>query len=151
MLLTLLSIRIARTVAVDSVSQPYQAAANSAYQIIFHQLVINTTTIMLLGIIIAVGAWLSGQSSAAVSARHRFSLLFAGRLHSSVFSKENKLTIWFGRHKRPLQWLALIIVGLLMLIVKLTPLAVLGYSLLWLLLVLAIEFLSSSDTKATKR
>lgn len=148
MLFTLISFRIGREVIIGQVATEYQLAAKNAYQIIFHQLLLNTVTILILGLLIAISAWLGGKTKGATMVKKKTGLLFAGKMHEALLSgKENELTKWLGANKTMMRWLILASVVLLMLTVRLTPLAVLGYGLLALVLITLLETLAAPTAK----
>lgn len=149
MVATLASVRIAIHSISGSVNSAYQAAVKVAITDILHGLVMQSRTILALGVLTIIISWITGPSRAAVASRKRVNMLLEGKLHAAIFSKgENGFTKWVGAHKRLLQWASLAIVSLIVLIVELSPILVLWYALLLAALILLIELLAAP--KATK-
>jgi len=146
MLLSLLSIRITKALVVARAGADYQTAVSDTLNIVFHPLIVQTYTLLSLSVLTGLVAWLGGPYRSAKLSRSRVQELLAGRLHQSVFGKrENAVTLWTGHYKRWLQWGSVLAVAVIMLLVQLTPLAVLAYGLLMLLLVLGVEFLAAKS------
>jgi hypothetical protein len=144
MLATLIAGRIARETVAAQVQPAYADAIRQAVQIVLHPLVVQTTLLLCLFLLVALVAWLTGASRSATYVQGRVQLLFAGKLHRALFGeRENGLTRWVGRHKRLLQWLAVVVVALLMLVTRLTPAAFVWYVVGLLLVVLLIELLGA--------
>jgi uncharacterized membrane protein YozB (DUF420 family) len=140
MLVTLLALRVLREKVADSADPQYAEGVRHAVQIIFHSLLLQTVTIMLAALLIAIIAWTSGNSRRAKTLKNQISLIFSGRLHDSVFGKSsNRFVLWVQRHKRLLEWAMVVILGAVMLIVRLTLQSLLIYSLLLVILILGIE------------
>lgn len=145
MLLTLLSIRIGRAILVARFQPAYQPAVQVAFDTVFSALRTQTITILLIGILLALIAWISGPYRSALAFKRRFSELFAGRLHQSIFGNhENSFTLWLGKHKRYAQWISVIVIAVIMLLVMLSPRLIIGYTVLMLLCIAAIELLAAS-------
>jgi hypothetical protein len=148
MFIQLISIRVAVHSVVSSAQPEYQAAAQEAANIVSKSLVLSSRTILLVGLLIALVAWISGPSRGASAMRNRIQLFLEGRAHKALFSKgENGLSRWFGAHKRTLQWLAISVVAIIMLLTTLSPVLVFWYALLILLLVSLIELLAAQTKK----
>jgi hypothetical protein len=146
MLISLLSIRVFQHVVPGKVASEYRPAAQTAVNVITHPLIIQTRTLLLLGILMVVIAWLTGPYRSARTLRGRIQILLEGRLHQALFAKENGFTRWMGNYKRVLQWLAVgIIVIIMLFLVQLSPKLVVLYGLLMLLVVLVIEFLAAPE------
>lgn len=138
MFATLLALRITREVIASKVDAQYATAARDAYTIFMHPLVVQTWTIFAAGLVVGIGAWLSGTTRSAHVIRERLNQLFAGKLHQALFPKENAFTKFVGQHARILQWVSLVLVAIVGLVVRLTPgtLAVLVLVLLITLLLI---------------
>jgi hypothetical protein len=148
MFIQLISIRVAVHSVVSSAQPEYQAAAQEATNIVSKSLVLSSRTILLVGLLIALVAWISGPSRGASAMRNRIQLFLEGRAHKALFSKgENGLSRWFGAHKRTLQWLAISVVAIIMLLTTLSPVLVFWYALLILFLVSLIELLAAQTKK----
>lgn len=151
MFLTLVSVRIGREVASGQVASEYQLAISNAYQIIAHQLVVQTFVLMLAGLLVALIAWISGPSRSAQAITRRVNTLLAGHAHKALFSKENTVTIWLGAHKRVIQWVYTAILAAIMLFSRLTPLSLVLFAALMLLGVLIVELLAAPLSASTKQ
>lgn len=145
MALSLVAIRIVEYSATNLVQSDYRQAISIAANIISNPLVIQTRVLLMIGLLIAVIAWVSGPYKIAKLTRERIKTLFEGKIHKAIFSKgENKFTLWVGSHKKVLQWSAIAVVAAIMLIVQLSPVLLFWYALLMLILVLIIELLSAT-------
>jgi hypothetical protein len=70
MALSLLVLRLARSQVLDQVANAlYRAAAEAVWDIVLRGLVVQTVVVLLVGVIIAVGAFLAGPSPRAVAVR----------------------------------------------------------------------------------
>ena len=143
MLLTLISIRLLVSIVASKAQPEYQAGVSSAANIILHPLVIQTRVVFLIGAVITLGAWLSGPYKSAIAVRSRLQMLLDGKVHQAIFPSENSFTLWFGKHKKVLQWLSVLVVALVALFIHLTPLTVIVMALVALLLTLVVETLAA--------
>ncbi len=147
MLLSAIAARVTPNIVAQSVASAYQAAAKDVASIVVQPLIVQTRTILSLSLLAIVVAWISGQYPAAVATRRRVSYLTEGKVHSAIFGhQENSFTLWVGRHRRPLQWLIVVIVSFAMLVATLSPINVLVYGLVMAVLVLIVEVLSAPTT-----
>ncbi len=148
MLLTLISLRVVRENIASHVNATYAEAVRQTMQIILHPLVIQTATLMVAFLLVVFVAWVSGPTKSALALKARVNNLFAGKLHKSIFSKgENAFTLWLGKYKRTMQWLAVAIVAVIALMVRLTPRVLVVSSLVLLVIILVIELLSAPAQK----
>ncbi len=147
MLISLVSFRVVRSIIVSHANSQYQTAVDHAAKVILHPLAVQTTTLLLVGMLIAIVAWLSGPYRAAAAVRQRLDRLLAGKLHQAIFPRENVFTLWISAHRRLLQWLAVALVALIMLLVTLSPALVVKYVILLVILVLVIEILAAPYSK----
>lgn len=143
MAITLVSIRLSQNLIPKNFDSQYQAAVSAAVKTITNSLLIQTRTILLLGLLVILIAWITGSSRVAAVSRVRINLLLEGKLHTAIFAHENSLTRWIGGHKRVLQWTAIAIIAAIMLLVSLSPALVLWYALFMLVIVLIIEMLAA--------
>lgn len=151
MFVTLIALRAIRERIADKVDPQYSEGVRHALQIVFHSLVIQTITLLIAAIVLGLIAWISGNSRRAKALKGRVSLLFSGKLHDSIFgSTSNKFVIWVQSNKRTLQWTAVAVLTLVMLLVRLTLQSLIVYVLLLLISVLAIEVVGG-DSKPVKR
>jgi hypothetical protein len=144
MFLTLVSMRIGREVAANSVDAQYQTAVQHAYQIVMHQLATQTFVIMLTALLVAAIAWISGPSRSARMITDRINTLLSGHLHSALFgTNENRFTLWVGKYKRVLQWTSVAIIGVIMLFSRLAPKGFVLFTTIMLVSVLIVEALAA--------
>ena len=144
MALSILAIRIVVYSVTNLAQSDYRNAIGALANIIADPLISQTLMLLLLGILIAAVAWISGPYKVAILTRKRVKTLFEGNIHQAIFSSgENNFTMWVGSHRQILQWSAVAIVAFIMLIVELSPILVFWYALLILLLVLLVEMLAA--------
>ena len=149
MLLTLIAARIAREVIADKVQAQYAAAAREAAQIFLHSLVIQSLTILVAFLLIALVAWLTGGGASARYLQDRLHLLVNGRVHHALFGEhENAFTAWVGRYKRVLQWLVVAVLVVLLLLARLTPLTLMWFIIFALVAWLIVELLAAPGQPA---
>lgn len=151
MFVTLMAIKLFQTRLVSQTSAAYQDAAQVVSGHVFQSLVLQTRTILLIGLLVSAVAWLSGPSRLAASARRRAQAALNGNLHQSLFHSENRFTGWVGDHKRTLQWLSIGIIAVIMLIVQLSPVLILWYGLAMLVSVIVIELLAETKGQSAGR
>lgn len=153
MFLTLVAIRIGREAVSDHVASTYSQAAKNAYQIVGRGLVVQTRTLLVVGLLIVIIAWLSGPSKSARGLKIRINQLLSGNLHRAIFGpREPAFSIWIGKHKAALLWTSVGIISLAALFVQLTPKMLLVLVLLMILAAIIIETLASpSTTKPSNR
>jgi hypothetical protein len=148
MFVTLVVLRVAPSAVAGHIAAPYQAAAKQATKLALNPLRTQTITLFLASLLLSTVAWLSGQSRSAKLVKSRLQTALDGKLHQSIFgNKENRLTLWFGRHKKLLQWLTVALVALLMLIVQLSPAAIIWFAAILVLLEAFIELLAAQTDK----
>jgi hypothetical protein len=144
LLVTLLALRVTREGIAGKVAAMYADAARQAVQIVSHPLVVQTTTLLVAFLLVALVAWLSGSSRRAKYMQGRVQLLLAGKLHHALFGeRENAVTRWIGRYKHYLEWVVVIVVAILALFTRLTLKALVLYVIVTVLLVLIIELLGA--------
>lgn len=144
MLVSLVTLRAGKAIIVSHTAPAYQTAADHAVHIITRTFVAQTVTLLLVGLVIVIAAWISGPYHLATVARRRIDLLLSGQLHQAIFGRrETAMTRWIGKHKLLLQWLAVAIIAAIMLLVRLSPKAVIVYVIIVILLVSIIEILAA--------
>lgn len=147
MFLTLILIRLAREIVADKVDPQFADAAREATQTLLHPLAVQTATILALGLLIAIVAWISGPSRSARRVSELIQGLFAGKLHGALFKQENTFTLWVGRNKSWLQWGVIVLIAVALLVIRLTPKALGVAAIAALLLILMIEALAAEQPK----
>lgn len=121
MLATLLALRLTKTYLVSKITVDYQLAATAVWDIVLRSLLQQTVALMLVFLGIATIGWLTGPGKQALVVRDWISQTLNGRLHQVIFSKENKFTIWLSNNKRAVEAVLVILAGLSLLIIRLTP------------------------------
>ncbi len=145
MFILLLSVRIGREVMVSRVLPEYKDAASVVWQVVMHSFVIQTTGILVIGLLMSLIAWVTGNTKAALAVRSRIVELLNGKLHQSLFGeKENRFTLLIAKYKRILQWAMVIISALGLLVITLTPLSIIALATVTLLGVLVVEVLAAT-------
>jgi hypothetical protein len=140
MLITLVALRLTREIIAGKTDQQYTEGIRSALQIFIHPLVLQTTTIFIVFVFVTIITWVSSSAKSAVVTRDKVGLLFSGKLHNRLFrGGNNKYADWVGHNKHILQWGAVAVIAIIMLVVRLTLKSLIIYALLMLLSVLAIE------------
>jgi hypothetical protein len=148
--ITLIAIRITREIIASKAQDQYAEAVRRIAQIILHPLAVQTATILVALLVIAVVAWLVGPGRYASVVRDRVRLLFAGKLHGALFGqRENVFTIWVGAHKHIIEWFIIGVIAILLLVNRLTIKALVAYLVMALLLVLVVELLGAPERQPT--
>ncbi len=148
MVISLISLRVATHGVVNHVTPAYRTAAEHAAEIVTRPLILQTRTVLVVSVVIALAAWLTGPYRSAAAFRSRISLLLSGSMHQALFKRETAFTRWIAAYKRQLQWSSVAGVAVIMLFVRLSPRLVLLYALLAVLLVLAVELLAAPGKSA---
>jgi hypothetical protein len=146
--ITVITFRVARTYALDQISDPvYRNAALSMWTILLNGLFEQTGGLIALGFVLAIGSWLAaGQGSIAnlrLSAKKQ-----STKLSHNIWSspETSGLVRWVTRFRRPLEW-AVIVLGILVLMLF-SPLSltlVIGTAAGVLVMIMAIEFISTAN------
>jgi hypothetical protein len=144
----LISLRLVRNAAVDNVQPQYQQAATEAWKVFIKPFAVELIIFIVLGLTAVFIAWVSGESSSALGFRRRMDRLFAGKLHESMFSKENSFTLWAGKYRRALFSLVAAIFVLSLLFISLTLKSFFLLLLVSIILALAVESLAAKPTAA---
>ncbi|MBI3494946.1 hypothetical protein HY004_03125 [Candidatus Saccharibacteria bacterium] len=144
MVATLISVRITRAIVVSKADPKYQDAVTAAYQAVFDPFVLQTVGIMALALAVVVVAWLIGPGKYAGKVRQSFNTLFANNIHGAIFGKkENAYTRWVGKYQAKLQWIAVAIAFVSLLVISVTVANIVWLALA-LLTVIAIIQISSA-------
>ncbi len=142
MALVLVLFNVGRTFYLDAVTNgANRDAAEAAYNQILEFLRLSARTAFAVGVVVAIGAWLAGPGRTATRIRDGFKGLAEGRGASAV--EPSSLGRFVARYRNPLR-VAVIGVALVILVVldRVTPLAVLVIALIVVLLLLLVEFLA---------
>lgn len=152
MLASLISLRIAISLITNSAAAQYQSAVRITATTLANPLILQTRAIMLLGVVAAIIAWISGPYKAATVARERVNLLFQGKLHHALFSKgENGLSRFIVRYRNLLLWAAVGLFAFIMLVVSLSPTVLLWASIALILFVLLVFLLAAEEPATGKK
>lgn len=143
MFISLVSFKVLQASVVNQVASQYQAAVRVASGHILQPLIMQTRTILLMGLLVSFVAWISGPGRVAASVRDKIQQALNGNLHQALFHSENGFTRWVGQSKRVLQWLSIAVIAIIMLLVQLNPALVLGYGLLMIVVVSVVEVLAA--------
>lgn len=142
----LVSLRLVRNAAVDNVQPQYQQAATEAWKVFIKPFAVELVIFIILGLTAVFIAWVSGASASAEGFRRRMDRLFAGKLHESMFKKENGFTLWAGRNRKVLFSLVAAIFVLSLLFISLTLKSFILLLVISIILALAVESLSAKPT-----
>lgn len=143
MLVTLLALRFTKTFMVSKIDVEYQSAAMAVWDIVLKSLLQQTVALLLAFVCIAIIAWLTGPSQQMKLVRSKISSVLNGRLHATIFSKENKFTIWLGNYKQVVKIFVLVIAGFSLLVIRLIPINILIVVAILGLVIIIIEALSA--------
>jgi hypothetical protein len=144
MLASIIAFRITRQIAVGQVNPTYQVAAQTTWTTILHGLFTQTLAIIVLFLIIAFAAWVSGGGRRAKVLRTKVDDVLAGKLHQSVFGKnENSFTRFVGSHKNIFRWLIFGLGTLSLLFTSLTAATLILTAVIVGIAILLLEFLGA--------
>jgi hypothetical protein len=147
MVLTLVALRITRETIVQKADPQYADGVRSAVQIFFHPLVLQTATVLFAFVLVAFVAWVSGPVKSAAVIRSNAGLLFSGKLHIAIFGNhQNKYISWIHQNKSFLEWAAIALITIIMLIVRVTLKSLILYAFLMLASVLVIETIAGTTS-----
>ena len=147
MALTLLAVRITGQQVVASFASENQAAIGVVSDTLLNSLILQTRVLFVVGVLIALVAWIGGSGKSATIVRSRVQTLLGGNLHSALFgNRENGLTLWAGRHKRLLQWLCVAIAAVVVVTTPLVMSTIIAVLIGLIVAILAIELLAAPQT-----
>jgi hypothetical protein len=142
--ITLIALRVTREIVAGKAQDQYAEAVRRIMQIIIHPLVVQTATILVALLVVAIVTWMTGSGRYAAAIRDRIQLLFAGKLHDALFGRhENAFTRWIGTYKQVIEWLIVGVMAILLLVNRLTVKALIVYLIVTLLLILLVELLGA--------
>ena len=147
MLATIIGLRLSKILISSNVSPDYSGAAMTAHSLITKSFYIQSMTILVLGIIVALIAWLSGNYKSSKKVKDMSNKILSGNVHKAIFKKENSYTVFISKYKKVLNWSVVIIAATLLCFVGIS-LAVLGTYLLIVLLIIIVVEISSTSTKS---
>jgi hypothetical protein len=144
----LVAIHITKHMAAAQAAPAYQTAAEHAANIIARPLVLQTITILLLGLLVVLVGWLTGSYRSASFLRDGFDKYFTRPVHRTLFGQqESTLTRFVARYRQPIEWAIVAVIGFVTVMVRLSPKLVGLYALLMLLLICVIETLAAPHSK----
>lgn len=97
-LIMIISLRVAGTIIKGNIIPSSQQAFMEIWTLFTTPFVIQLTTTFAIGLLVAIVAWLGGDTKTANRVKQRLGDLFAGKLHAAIFHKENAVTLWVGRY-----------------------------------------------------
>ncbi|MDO8335310.1 MAG: hypothetical protein Q7T74_00815 [Candidatus Saccharibacteria bacterium] len=133
MLLTLVAVRLGREFAVSQVDSFWRDAATQAWQALLSPFVMQTTGLLVLSLVIALIAWATGSGKRAKRVQQAANDIFNGKFHKALFKKENSYTRWVGKYLVTLQWTAVLLAFILLLVISVSI-----ANILWLIAALLI-------------
>lgn len=137
MILTLISIRLAQQSLTGGAPADYQGAAQVVSEQLVRSLIFQTRALFLIGVLIAVVAWISGPYKSATLIRGRIEALFGGNIHQALIGEhDNGFTRWLGEKKQFIRWSFVAIAAL---IIILSPASV--QTILWVIVILVVALL----------
>jgi hypothetical protein len=144
LLASLIALRLANAAITGKADPQYSEGVSQILNIFFHPLVVQTLTLLATVFIIGTVAWVSGPSRRSSAMKREISLHFSGRLHKLVFAEDNKFTVWVQKNKNRIEWGLLAVIAAVMLLVRLTPMALFTYTFFAVALVLIVEIVSGA-------
>lgn len=139
----LIALRMTRTFMVGKVTQEYQAAATAAWSIILHSLFLQIIGLIVLFIVIALGAWLTGGGRRAKLVRVSWQKILNGKVHQVLFKKENNFTWWVSKNMRAMIIGLSVLAGLALLIVHISVINIVVIVVALLLLIGVVQLLAA--------
>lgn len=146
MLISLISIRLVMASTVNHTVAVYQPAAQVVVDQLSQSLILQTRTLLLIGLFTSFLAWIGGPYKPARLLRKRFQILLEGHAHKAIWHKENRFTEWVGKYRRVLHWLTVAMIVLILIVVELSPRIIVSYMLLLLLAISLIELCAKPRT-----
>ena len=139
---TLVVIQIAQNRVASHVQPAYHDAARQAAQIILQPLAHQTWAVLAVSLLIALVAWLSGPYRWAHCTAMATRKYLAAPLHRLIFKRENEFTRWMTDNRQTVQWVAVAVIGLIMIFVQLSFWLVVFYGAIIMAAVLVAEILA---------
>jgi len=144
MLATIISLRFTKMLIASNVSSDYNNAATTAYTIVTKSFYIQSITILALGIIIALIAWISGEYKSAVRIKEISNKLLSGNIHKAIFKKENNYTKFISKNKKIINWASVIIAAILLCFGGISLSILVAYFIIIALIIFVVEISSAS-------
>lgn len=147
MLFSIIDIRYLQSAVTSGITDPVQlSGVEAALDIVFSRFVLQSWIVFGLGLFIALGGWLTGSSERAVSVRNTITG------ESGEESAPSKFALTVSTHKRLLEWGAIIVVGLVLLVAPPVSIGLVVFVIAALVVFVAVvEFIASrADSAANK-
>lgn len=141
----LLGLRIARLYVLNGADPQYLQAATEIWDVLTFPFIVQLVSTIVVALAVLLIGWLGGQSKSSTAVKQRVESLFAGRLHESVFSSENTVTKWVGKHQKTLLYVVAVGFVLSLFVIDLTQANFVWAVMISLLAVLSILTLSSKQ------
>jgi hypothetical protein len=139
-LTTMVGLYAVKSSIINRVDPPYGAGVGRVLQIFLHPLVAQTATLLALLGLVSLVAWVSSPARSAAKLRQSVLPLFGTEIHQQIFHQDTGFSLWFQKNKYLLEWSVIAIFSVIMLlVVRLTLLGLIAYSLSMLVLILLIE------------
>lgn len=145
----IISLRVAGAIIKDSITPSSQQAFTEIWTLFTTPFVVQLATTFAIGLLVAVVAWLGGTTKTAARVKARLSDLFAGKLHESLFHKENAVTLWVGRYTTVLLTVVGVALVMSMLFIDLTFESFIWAVLVAVIVALIIVTLAGKEKNAT--
>jgi hypothetical protein len=144
MFLTLVAVRVGREFAAQSVDPRWQQAATQTWQALLEPFVVQSVTLLVLGLVVAFIAWISGPGKQAKRVQLATNDLLNGKAHKALFgSKESTFTKWVAKYRSILQWLTVFVAFLSLLFVSVTIANIVWVAIVMLIVLAAIQVCSA--------
>lgn len=127
MFVSLIAGRIAREIIAGDVSPDNKQVFLEAWQALLQPLVLQTSVLLMLGLIVAFVAWVTGSGKNAKHIQMATDDILNGKIHKAIFgSRENALTKWVGARRAILKWLviSMAFIGLLVINISLPSIVI---------------------------
>jgi len=148
MLFSLIDIRYLQSAVTSGITSPVQLrGVEAALDIAFSRFVLQSWIGLGLGLIIALGGWLASDSERAVSIRGTFT-----SVGDADSTGPNHFAVFVAKYKRPLEWGAVAVIGLLLVIAPSTSLWLVVLALIAVAIFQTfVEFIASKAQPAKSR
>lgn len=143
MLVSIIDIRYLKSAVTSGIEDPVNlAGVNATLDIVFSRFVLQSWIVFGLGLVIALGGWLTGNSERAVSLRSTFT-------GEGGDSDSPRFATFVSGHKRLLEWGAAGVFGLVLLMAPTTSPGLVVFAVAAMLVFISgIEFIASKSSQA---
>ena len=144
MLVTVIGLRFIKMLITNNTSSDYSSAATTAYSIVTKSFYIQSITILVLGLIIALVAWISGEYKSAKRVKEISNKLLSGNIHKAIFKHENSYTKFIGKNRKIINWASVVIAAILLCFVGISLTVLVTYFIVIILVIFVVEISSAS-------